>query len=65
VGIFGPPDTIYQGGYFKGELSFPADYPHSPPVFRFITPIPWHPNVYKVSRPVCSLSLPFMSSVRV
>jgi len=52
VGIFGPPETIYQGGYFKAELSFPTDYPHAPPAIRFVTLIPWHPNVYK-SGEVC------------
>jgi len=52
VGIFGPPDTIYQGGYFKAELRFPNDYPLSPPTLRFVTLIPWHPNVYK-SGDVC------------
>jgi len=52
VGIFGPPETIYQGGYFKAELRFPTDYPHNPPSLRFVNLIPWHPNVYK-SGDVC------------
>jgi len=46
VAIFGPPDTIYQGGYFKANMKFPADYPYSPPSVRFITKV-WHPNVYE------------------
>eukprot|EP00116_Pleurobrachia_bachei_P009121 sb/3469383/ len=45
VGIFGPPDTIFQGAYFKAVLSFPLDYPFSPPCIKFISDI-WHPNVY-------------------
>lgn len=45
VAIFGPPDTLYQGGYFKAEMKFPEDYPYSPPKFRFLTNIT-HPNVY-------------------
>ncbi|CAI8022537.1 Ubiquitin-conjugating enzyme E2 R1 [Geodia barretti] len=45
VAIFGPPDTPYQGGYFKAEMKFPVDYPYSPPRLRFLTPI-LHPNVY-------------------
>lgn len=49
VGIFGPPETVYQGGYFKTELRFPADYPLSPPTLRFLSPIPWHPNIYSAS----------------
>ncbi|XP_036602771.1 ubiquitin-conjugating enzyme E2 R1-like [Trichosurus vulpecula] len=46
VAIFGPPNTYYEGGYFKAHLSFPIDYPYSPPVFRFLTEM-WHPNIYE------------------
>jgi len=46
VALFGPPDTLYQGGYFKANMKFPADYPYSPPSVRFITKV-WHPNVYE------------------
>lgn len=46
VAIFGPPDTLYQGGYFKAQVKFPIDYPYSPPTVRFVTKI-WHPNVYE------------------
>jgi ubiquitin-conjugating enzyme E2 R len=46
VGIFGPPETLYQGGYFKAIMKFPQDYPYSPPTIRFITKV-WHPNVYE------------------
>uniref|UniRef100_A0A7E4UM45 UBC core domain-containing protein n=1 Tax=Panagrellus redivivus TaxID=6233 RepID=A0A7E4UM45_PANRE len=46
VGIFGPPGTLYQGGYFKAQLSFPSNYPYSPPTMKFINTI-WHPNVYE------------------
>ena len=45
VAIFGPPDTPYQGGYFKAQLKFPSDYPYSPPSMKFLTKV-WHPNVY-------------------
>jgi ubiquitin-conjugating enzyme E2 R len=45
VAIFGPPDTPYQGGYFKAEMKFPLDYPYSPPKLKFLTPL-LHPNVY-------------------
>ena len=27
VMIIGPPDTLYEGGFFKTILSFPKDYP--------------------------------------
>ncbi|XP_034106551.1 ubiquitin-conjugating enzyme E2 R2 isoform X1 [Drosophila albomicans] len=46
VAIFGPPDTLYQGGYFKAHMKFPNDYPYSPPSIRFLTKV-WHPNVYE------------------
>uniref|UniRef100_A0A915DXE1 UBC core domain-containing protein n=1 Tax=Ditylenchus dipsaci TaxID=166011 RepID=A0A915DXE1_9BILA len=46
VAIFGPPGTIYQGGYFKAQLSFPDNYPSSPPTIRFLTDI-LHPNIYE------------------
>ncbi|CAJ0949241.1 unnamed protein product [Ranitomeya imitator] len=31
VAIFGPPNTFYEGGYFKARLKFPIDYPYSLP----------------------------------
>lgn len=46
VAIFGPPNTLYEGGYFKAHMKFPADYPYSPPSIRFLSKI-WHPNVYE------------------
>uniref|UniRef100_A0AC35UCK3 UBIQUITIN_CONJUGAT_2 domain-containing protein n=1 Tax=Rhabditophanes sp. KR3021 TaxID=114890 RepID=A0AC35UCK3_9BILA len=46
VGIFGPPQTIYQGGYFRAQIKFPNNYPYSPPNFKFLNKI-WHPNVYE------------------
>jgi len=46
VGIYGPPNTLYQGGYFKSSIKFPPDYPYSPPTVRFLTKM-WHPNIYE------------------
>jgi ubiquitin-conjugating enzyme E2 G1 len=43
--IIGPPETLYEGGFFKARLSFPRDYPNMPPTMRFISRM-WHPNVY-------------------
>lgn len=47
--IYGPPDTLYEGGMFKAILKFPKDYPgkenfifnflDNPPVMKFATPI--------------------------
>lgn len=31
VALFGPPDTLYEGGYYKAIMKFPQDYPFSPP----------------------------------
>ena len=41
--IVGPPDTLYEGGFFSAKLEFPQDFPNSPPTMIFKTPI-WHPN---------------------
>lgn len=46
VAIFGPPTTMYEGGYFKALMKFPPDYPYSPPSVKFLTKM-WHPNVYE------------------
>lgn len=46
VAIFGPPDTPYEGGYFKALIKFPQEYPYSPPSMKFVTPV-FHPNVYE------------------
>jgi len=46
VMIIGPPDTLYEGGFFKCHLYFPTEYPLRPPVLKFLTDI-WHPNIEK------------------
>ncbi|KAJ5573699.1 ubiquitin-conjugating enzyme/RWD-like protein [Penicillium hispanicum] len=38
-------DSMFYGGYFKATMSFPRNYPYSPPEFRFTQPI-YHPNIY-------------------
>ncbi|KAJ7079571.1 ubiquitin-conjugating enzyme [Mycena belliarum] len=43
--VIGPPDTLYEGGFFKARLTFPTEFPLLPPKMRFITPM-WHPNIY-------------------
>ncbi|KAF7307720.1 Ubiquitin-conjugating enzyme [Mycena kentingensis (nom. inval.)] len=50
--IIGPPDTLYEGGFFKARLSFPKTFPLEPPKMRFITPM-WHPNIYPEDGVVC------------
>ncbi|KAI9862874.1 MAG: hypothetical protein M1813_004046 [Trichoglossum hirsutum] len=39
------PDSLYYGGYFKAEMTFPKTYPYSPPDFKFLRPL-FHPNIY-------------------
>ncbi|KAL5697789.1 E2 ubiquitin-conjugating enzyme [Ranunculus cassubicifolius] len=45
VTIIGPPDTLYDGGFFNAVMEFPKNYPNSPPSVRFTSDM-WHPNVY-------------------
>jgi ubiquitin-protein ligase len=63
VGIFGPPNTLYEGAYLRvGEIStpcksadgsvqakltFPKTYPMDPPTLIFTHEL-WHPNVFAV-----------------
>ena len=44
--IIGPPDTLYEGGFFKAHLVFPKEYPQRPPKMTFVSEI-WHPNIDK------------------
>ncbi len=43
--IFGPEDTIWEGGIFKLYLEFSEDYPNKPPKVKFLTKM-FHPNIY-------------------
>lgn len=40
----GPEGTVFEGGVFHIELTFPQDYPVSPPAIKLFTPMA-HPNV--------------------
>jgi len=57
VYIEGPKETAYEGGIFQAKLSFPEDYPMSPPTLRFYTEF-WHPNVYHDGRVCISILHP-------
>jgi ubiquitin-conjugating enzyme E2 G1 len=57
VVIFGPTDTIYEGGFFRAILTFPDDYPNSPPQMQFTTKM-WHPNIYKDGKVCISILHP-------
>ncbi|KAG6402159.1 hypothetical protein SASPL_139034 [Salvia splendens] len=44
--LFDWSNVIYcEGGFFNAIMSFPSDYPNSPPTVRFTSEV-WHPNVY-------------------
>jgi len=56
--IVGPADTPYFGGYYFFELTYPADYPHSPPKVKYYTNgggIRFNPNLYTSGRVCVSL----------
>jgi len=39
------PESAFDGGYFKAEMTFKDNYPYEPPTFKFLRPI-FHPNIY-------------------
>ena len=43
--IFGPPDTLYEGGIFSGIIQFTDMYPHKAPRVKFDNIL--HPNIFK------------------
>jgi len=50
VYICGPKDTLYFGGNYFFEVTFPCDYPHKPPKVEFKTNdgmTRFHPNMYR------------------
>ncbi|TKA82427.1 hypothetical protein B0A49_00026 [Cryomyces minteri] len=51
------PDSLYYGGYFKAKMTFPKNYPYSPPDFKFLKPL-YHPNVYPDGRLCISILHP-------
>ena len=47
--IFGPPDTIWEGGIFQLTIDFSEEYPNKPPLVKFVTKM-FHPNIYNDGR---------------
>lgn len=43
--IFGPDDTVWDGGVFKLSMEFSEDYPNKAPLVKFRTTM-FHPNIY-------------------
>lgn len=53
--IFGPEDSLYKHGAYLFEITYPDNYPHSPPKVKFHTNdgiTRFHPNLYKSGK-VC------------
>ncbi|HMP28010.1 MAG TPA: ubiquitin-conjugating enzyme E2 [Saprospiraceae bacterium] len=44
LALLGPDDTPYFGGTYLIDITFPKDYPFSPPSITFLTKI-YHPNI--------------------
>jgi len=56
--IIGPPDTLYEYGYYFFEFKFSNEYPTKPPTVNFLTNknnIRFHPNLYRTGK--CCLSI--------
>jgi ubiquitin-conjugating enzyme E2 Z len=56
--IVGQPDTPYFGGNYFFELTYPTDYPHSPPKVKYWTNgnnIRFNPNLYVCGKVCISL----------
>lgn len=48
----GPPDTPYEGGTYRVDITIPTDYPFRPPIMKFKTKL-WHPNVSSQTGAIC------------
>ncbi len=48
--IFGLKDCDYEGGYYHGKITFPAEYPMKPPQIMFFTP----QGRFKTNTPICT-----------
>lgn len=56
--IVGPSETPYFGGFYFFEITYPSDYPHSPPNVKYCTNgngIRFNPNLYTCGKVCVSL----------
>lgn len=56
--IIGPEDTPYFGGFYFFEFSFTPNYPHEPPIVKYMTNgenIRFNPNFYRNGKVCISL----------
>lgn len=56
--IMGPIDTPFEFGIFPATLTFPKDYPMSPPKMEFHTIKLLHPNIYENGKVCISILHP-------
>ena len=52
VTLMPPQGTLYEGGFYKLEVLFNANYPQSPPKVKFLTKI-YHCNIDSSSGEIC------------
>jgi len=52
--IIGPKDTLFENGFLFFDITFPNNYPYSPPSFKYLSQnnVRIHPNLY-VNGKVC------------
>ena len=56
--VFGPQDSLYDSGAYLFEVTYPDNYPHSPPVLKFCTGdghVRFNPNLYRNGKVCLSL----------
>lgn len=58
--IFGPIDTIWEGGTFRMRIEFTEEYPNNPPHIYFRCRM-FHPNIYNDGK-ICLDSTPLLTT---
>ena len=56
--IFGPEDSLYDSGAYLFDITYPGNYPHAPPEFKFCTGdghVRFNPNLYRNGKVCLSL----------
>uniref|UniRef100_A0AC34FBD1 UBC core domain-containing protein n=1 Tax=Panagrolaimus sp. ES5 TaxID=591445 RepID=A0AC34FBD1_9BILA len=73
--IYGSPGSLYEGGYYHGQIDFPPTFPFSPPSIKMFTPsgrfetdtklclsiTDYHPEKWNPSWTVSSILMGFVS----
>lgn len=56
--VFGPEGSLYDSGAYLFDITYPDNYPHAPPVFKFCTGdghVRFNPNLYRNGKVCLSL----------